>query len=282
MIMMAYTSCEGKKKRTMYPSGRGHGPRHEDDDDVNNLQPMPPKRLLAVDTDKSAVRDHSMHEAKPATKKSLHQEKSLAHQGSRTNHHHSRKSTTATASQQVSPNDTPPRRESTGLSNTATMAPPPGTPEGGVWGSVKYEGIRTGCIKLFMCLIFWNYYGLIKLCIRCCPCDKKDAYMVERDVRRTSDNKVYKSRTFYDTDGEMIAMKLYDVDTNEKVESHGNAKKFKPFGEENSTTMKVSTSTTCTSDLADDGMEVVSPTKSSSQGPVEDEAEALASDEGAC
>lgn len=251
----------------MYASKRGHGPRHEDNNEENMLQPASPNRL-PIDADKDA-RYHSMNETKPASTQTHHYENHQHHHGSQSNHHHSCTSGTALASQQVSRNDSTPRRESTG-SNEKGMAPPPGTPEGGVWGSVKYEGACTGCIKLFVCLLSGAllYKALIKPFIPFCPCDKKGAYMVERDVRRVSDNKVYKSRTFYDTDGEMIAMKLYDVDTNEKVESHGNAKKFKPFHDENST------STTRSSDLADDGVQVV--TRLSAQGPAKSEAEATA------
>lgn len=66
---------------------------------------------------------------------------------------------------------------------TTTSHPPPGVPDGGVWGSVRHAGQGTwalcGILSVVGCLVFLFPCGVFALC---CPCDDKDAYLVNRKV----------------------------------------------------------------------------------------------------
>lgn len=50
--------------------------------------------------------------------------------------------------------------------------PPPGAPEGGTWGTVKYVGESTKMIACLACLCC----GCLGCCVLLCPQDEKDAY----------------------------------------------------------------------------------------------------------
>ena len=59
-----------------------------------------------------------------------------------------------------------------------TSNPPPGAPEGGVWGTVKYVGSSTQALACLGCLCFC----LPGLCVLMCPMDEKDGYKVKGKV----------------------------------------------------------------------------------------------------
>lgn len=63
-------------------------------------------------------------------------------------------------------------------SKLAAIPPPPGVPDGGVWGSIKCAGPETAAISLAvdcLCLGFGE-------CAFCCPVDEVDAYAVNQKV----------------------------------------------------------------------------------------------------
>eukprot|EP01083_Nonionella_stella_P026955 74182_1 len=53
-----------------------------------------------------------------------------------------------------------------------TSKPPPGAPDGGSWGTVKYVGESTKMIACLACLCC----GCLGCCVLLCPQDEKDAY----------------------------------------------------------------------------------------------------------
>uniref|UniRef100_A0A7S3QEE0 Uncharacterized protein n=1 Tax=Chaetoceros debilis TaxID=122233 RepID=A0A7S3QEE0_9STRA len=57
-------------------------------------------------------------------------------------------------------------------SASPTVKPPPGAPEGGSWGTVKYVGESTKMIACLACLCC----GFFGCCVLLCPQDEKDAY----------------------------------------------------------------------------------------------------------
>jgi len=57
-------------------------------------------------------------------------------------------------------------------SASPTVKPPPGAPEGGSWGTVKYVGESTKMIACIACLCT----GFLGCCVLLCPQDEKDAY----------------------------------------------------------------------------------------------------------
>mmetsp|Transcript_23403 Transcript_23403/g.34705 ORF Transcript_23403/g.34705 Transcript_23403/m.34705 type:complete len:145 (+) Transcript_23403:60-494(+) len=57
-------------------------------------------------------------------------------------------------------------------SASPTVKPPPGAPEGGSWGTVKYVGESTKMIACLACLCC----GCLGCCVLLCPQDEKDAY----------------------------------------------------------------------------------------------------------
>ena len=61
---------------------------------------------------------------------------------------------------------------------------PPGSPEGGTWGTVKYVGSTTQMYACLGCLCFCLPGLSLLLC--CCPQDKKDAYAVNGKVSERS------------------------------------------------------------------------------------------------
>jgi len=64
-----------------------------------------------------------------------------------------------------------------------TSHPPPGVANGGTWGSVKHAGGMTwACcvgISILSCLVTMFPCGVF---VFCCPCDEKDAYVVNGKV----------------------------------------------------------------------------------------------------
>jgi hypothetical protein len=66
---------------------------------------------------------------------------------------------------------------------STTSHPPPGVPDGGIWGSVRHTGGGTwalcGILSVVGCMVFLFPCGIFALC---CPCDEKDAYLVNRKV----------------------------------------------------------------------------------------------------
>lgn len=77
-------------------------------------------------------------------------------------------SSTAIAAVAVPGSDTKP----VSASAKPTVQSPPGAPEGGVWGTVKYVGETTKMIACLSCLCC----GCLGCCVLLCPQDEKDAY----------------------------------------------------------------------------------------------------------
>ena len=75
------------------------------------------------------------------------------------------------------------RRTTTGApaASKTTSHPPPGAPDGGTWGSVKYAGDQTNLMCLVLCLLGGIFTGC-GTCAYLCPMDKKDGYRVGRSV----------------------------------------------------------------------------------------------------
>lgn len=68
-------------------------------------------------------------------------------------------------------------------SSQTTSYPPPGVADGGTWGSIKKTGGTTwalcAAISLVGCMVTLFPCGIFAFC---CPCDDKDAYVVNRKV----------------------------------------------------------------------------------------------------
>jgi len=62
-----------------------------------------------------------------------------------------------------------------------TSHPPPGAPDGGAWGTVKYAGDTTNLMCLLLCLLGGIFTGC-GTCAYLCPADKKDGYRVGNSV----------------------------------------------------------------------------------------------------
>eukprot|EP00546_Thalassionema_frauenfeldii_P007812 CAMPEP_0178925186 /NCGR_PEP_ID=MMETSP0786-20121207/17763_1 /TAXON_ID=186022 /ORGANISM="Thalassionema frauenfeldii, Strain CCMP 1798" /LENGTH=91 /DNA_ID=CAMNT_0020600021 /DNA_START=14 /DNA_END=286 /DNA_ORIENTATION=+ len=64
---------------------------------------------------------------------------------------------------------------------TGKPNPPPGAPEGGQWGCVKYGGDKTALLCVILCLLTGVFSGC-GLCAYACPQDEKDAYRVKDQI----------------------------------------------------------------------------------------------------
>lgn len=68
-------------------------------------------------------------------------------------------------------------------SSQTTSFPPPGVPDGGTWGSIKKTGGNTwalcAAISFVGCMLTAFPCGIFAFC---CPCDDRDAYLVNRKV----------------------------------------------------------------------------------------------------
>jgi len=69
-------------------------------------------------------------------------------------------------------------------SASPTVKPPPGAPEGGSWGTVKYVGESTKMIACLACLCC----GCLGCCVLLCPQDEKDAYAKDGKVSIDGDS----------------------------------------------------------------------------------------------
>mmetsp|Transcript_241 Transcript_241/g.301 ORF Transcript_241/g.301 Transcript_241/m.301 type:complete len:197 (+) Transcript_241:76-666(+) len=63
--------------------------------------------------------------------------------------------------------------------------PPPGAPDGGTWGKRKEAAEQTWLVCALLCFAFGPFaaFGLPAFC---CPCDEKDAYMVNGKIYNTT------------------------------------------------------------------------------------------------
>jgi len=64
-----------------------------------------------------------------------------------------------------------------------TSYPPPGVADGGTWGTIKHSGGNTwglcAAISIVGCMVTLFPCGVFAFC---CPCDEKDAYVINRKV----------------------------------------------------------------------------------------------------
>jgi len=62
-----------------------------------------------------------------------------------------------------------------------TSNPPPGAPDGGQWGKVKYAGDQTNLMCCILCLVGGIFTGF-GTCAYLCPIDEKDGYRIGNKV----------------------------------------------------------------------------------------------------
>jgi hypothetical protein len=62
-----------------------------------------------------------------------------------------------------------------------TSNPPPGAPDGGTWGMVKYPGEKTNVLCIILCLVGGIFTGC-GACAYLCPLDEKDGYLIGNAV----------------------------------------------------------------------------------------------------